>query len=1211
MRRNCWLAACTLYLTAASVVPLPAAHASAPDAKSTPRRGIAVLASSIGSDCSPEDLAAFVQQWHFSPVVIDWAWITAHWDQTDFSALNRFVQLLAAEDIPVAAMYRPRFLNNPTVPTQTDRSGKPAASHGYYICFSSPQARQWGISWGTRILQRCPQINEIIIYNPLNQCQCPACQEAARGNPDAHYDAVWRFLAEAKAAWQQQKAAAKLGVVFVNDPEFWQRGAQVVDIAHPFLFITDDTDMARDAREAGAIRDLLPGKMGSCLAKITWGENDRVSPARLAEFDRMALEGGLPYFFWTFDTLFDPRLYDQKAVAQVLSKDPYLPSTRASQQLPPSASEPPPTSSQPPPAPAQPAVAVGQPGNLTYSAQQIRSISAAVLLERMLHPEPGYWQFAALNALAQKARESDAPTRGQILSLVIAAMKDKSRPIDQRWQCCYVISESRYEQGVPDLIELLLHDDSDIVRSVAAEALGNLAKSANSAAAHDGLLRAARQETSARVLEVLAHHLGPEMPAAQPTPAPAAIPVPAPAPEERIPASASSSYQGVTNPPGGFHGGSLMYSPEQIRITSAEVLLERMLYPQQDYNQFAALNALIQKVNESDPAARDQIMSLVIRTMHDQSRFPYQRWQCCYVISDSRYEQGVPDLIEVLLHDSSDTVRAVAEEALKQFPENKAARDALLEAARQAPASQAPEAFPPQPGAASTAGQPNKLLYTPEQIRGMSTQEFLNRMLQPEPGYQEFAAMNALAQKAKESSPAIRKGILSLVIAAMHDSSRPVYQRYQCCYVLSGCGDERAVPDLVQVLLGDQSDTMRAVAAEALAQFAASAAARDALLQAARRETSPNVLEVLTRRLGKEMPAPRSRPAPAVARPVEELAPAGPPQPPPGPAPPVTEPLPWPFPGDQKSQEIFNNYQQVTDIYVHGALDFIHPAGTPVMAVDSGYVAAIYTNYPDWITHYFFIVTPEKGGREGWCYTHLDPRTFTFKEGDFVHQGQRLGSLVDFSVGNQPGVSHLHLHYVSFTISASGEVKTRSLMDPLYFFDWHDTEPPLLQPLRFVVEDTNRQFQADAAGVVTVGGRADILAAVADSAYPGHLGNLGVPVVMFSISDGTHTMQKLVVDHRGALAEKMQVQPLYLSDEERKAFINPDSFPRYQMLRVTKTDGDGRITPRDARECWDTTALDRAGNPVWPDGQYSVNVYAWDIAGNRAVAGALVRVNNG
>ena len=146
--------------------------------------------------------------------------------------------------------------------------------------------------------------------------------------------------------------------------------------------------------------------------------------------------------------------------------------------------------------------------------------------------------------------------------------------------------------------------------------------------------------------------------------------------------------------------------------------------------------------------------------------------------------------------------------------------------------------------------------------------------------------------------------------------------------------------------------------------------------------------------------------------------------------------------------------------------------------------------------------------------------------------------------------------------------------------------------------------------MVTVSGQVDLLAAVTDSAYPGHMGNLGVPVVMLSISDGTHTMQKLVVDHRGDVGDETQVRPLYLSHEEEKAFFNPDSFPRYQMLRVTKTDGDGRITPRDAAECWDTTARDRAGAPLWPDGEYSVNVYAWDIAGNRAVVGARVRVRN-
>ena len=1378
MRRTCYLLICTVYLITASILLLRAAYASAPDTKAAPRRGIAVLASSIGSDYSPEGLANLVQQWKLSPVVIDWAWITYHWDKTDFAAVNRFLELMAAKKVPVAAMYRPRFLNQPTVPTQVDGAGKPAASHGYYICFSSPEARQWGIAWGTRILQKLPQINEIIIYNPLNQCQCPACQAAARGNPYAQYDAVWKFLAEAKAAWQKQKAGAKLGVVFVNDPEFWRRGAQVVDVAHPFLFITDNTDIAKDAAEASAIRDLLPGKTGPCLAKITWGPNDKVSPARLAEFDKSAAEAGLPYFFWTFDTLSDPSLYDQKAVARLLSTNQLAPTTSTGGKQGPL----PVGAAQLTPAPARevdlPATAsspqpgVGEPGNLMYSPEQIRSISAETFLDRIAIPEPGYQQFAALNALIQKARESDAATRGQVLSLVIAAMKDKSRPVYQRWQCCYVISDSQYEQGVPDLIQVLLHDESEIVRSVAAEALGDLDKNAKSAAAHEGLLEAARQETSPQVRETLAKHLGPDMPAAESRPAPAAIPAPAPAA-----ARAADEEASAASPQPGE------YTREAIRRTSAEAFLERMLNPEPGYWEFAAMNALAQKAKESDAATRGQILSLVIAAMKDKSRPVYQRWQCCYVLSGSGDEQVVPELIEVLLHDESDRVRPAAAEALADFPKSAAAHDALLQAARQDTSPTVREVLARRlgqdlpasaPGTApeAAAGQSKDGNYTAEEIRRTSAEVFLERMLNPEPGYEPFAALNALAQKAKESDAVTRRPMLSLVTAAMEDTSRPVYQRYQCCYVLSGCGDERAVPDLIQVLLHDESDLMRSVAAEALGDLdknAKSAAAHDGLLQAARQETSPQVREVLTRRLSQEMPAAaaggtgppagfmagerdytadeiRDTPvetfldrmaapisgyqwfadlhaltrkaeegdantreairslvtaamkdtsrstyqryqccyvlsglgdervipdliqvmredaglcgfaaealanlakdhnstaahdallqaarqnaevrevvtrrlgeampaAPSVpaAAPVEERAPTGPPEPPPGPARPVEKPLPWPFPGGQEDQIIFNNYQQATDAYIHCGLDFIQPAGTPVTAVDSGYVAAIYTNYPEWTTHYFFIVTPERGGSEGWCYTHLDPRTFTFREGDFVRQGERLGSLVDFSVGNEPGVSHLHLQYVRFSRDASGKVNVHSLLDPLYFFDWKDTEAPVFQPLRFVTEDMSEQFPADAAGVVTVSGRVDVLAAVTDSAYPGHMGNLGVPVVMLSISDRKHTMQKLVVDHRGDVGDETQVKPLYLSDDQKKAFFDPYSFPRYQMLRVTKTDGDGRIEPRDVRECWNTAERDLRGRPLWPNGQYSVNVYAWDIAGNRAVVGAVVQVRN-
>ena len=681
MRLICRLA---ILITASALLLCPA-HAGTPDAKTAPTRGIAVLASSIGSDFTPESLAEFVRQGKFSPVVVDWAWITFHWNHTDFKAVNRFLELMAAQKVPVAAMYRPRFLSNPSVPTQVGVDGKPGVDH-VEICYSDPSAREWGISWGEKILEKCPSFREIIIYNPTNACRCPKCS-ASRANRG--YVAVMGFLSEAKSAWKAKQPAVKLGVVYMPVPEFWKAGLPIIDIAHPYLLIRTTIDPAKGVADIQTVRSIVKEKMGSCLGKITWEPPDKVPIEKLKTVDDLAGKAGIPYTFWTFDTLFNSSLYDPKAVARVMGMDP----------------------------------------------------------------------------------------------------------------------------------------------------------------------------------------------------------------------------------------------------------------------------SAVDKLTGNKPTA-----------------------------------------------------------------------------------------------------------------------------------------------------------------------------------------------------------------------------------------------------------AARSTPAPARA--VEEMAPSGPPQPPPGPKHPVAKPLPWPFPGGQEDQHIFNNYQQPTDSYIHCALDFFRPAGTPVTAVGPGYVAAIYTNYPQWTTHYFFIVTPKKGGDRGWCYTHLDPQTFTFKEGDFIKQGQLLGKLVKFSIGDKPDTDHLHLHYVTFTKDASGKVDVHSLLDPLYFFDWKDTEPPVFQPLRFVSEGATRQFQADSSGVITVNGKVDILAAITDSAYPGQMGNFGVPVVMLSISDGTHTIQKLVLDHRGDVGDRLHTKPLYFSREEKKAYINPGSFPRYQVLRVTETDGDGKITPKDADECWDTTALDSAGKPLWPDGRYSVNVYAWDIGNNRGVAGAIVQVEN-
>ena len=850
MRCTC-LAVCAVYLITASTLLLRPAYAGTPDTKAPPERGIAVLASSIGSDISPEGLAEFVQQGKFSPVVVDWAWITYHWNHTNFAAVNRFLELMAARKVPVAAMYRPRFLSNPTVPTQVAQDGKPGVDHAE-ICYSDPSARKWGISWGEKILDKCPSFKEIIIYNPLNNCHCSKCTAASKSG--AH-TAVMGFLSEARSAWRAKQPGVKLGVVYMPVPEFWKAGLAVVDVAHPYLRVREDIDPAKDVANIQAVRSIVKEKMGSCLGKVTWGATEKISMSKLKAIDSLARENGVPYFLWTFNDLFRSNKYDPKAVAQALDRG--------------------------------------------------------------------------------------------------------SSPVGAH---------------------------TDVVTSV-------------------------RQ---------------PEL-------------------------SDASAEQASTSTPEGI--------PAEIRTT---------------------------------------------------------------------------------------------------------------------------------------------------------VDEYLHKMDNPDPGSGRFDALNGLVQKVKEADPETRRFMLATLLEAMMDTSRNV-NRFQCCRVIRACKYEEGIPYLIEVLQKDRSEMMRSVAAEALAGFAGNAAAHDALVEAARTETSTRVRETLAKHLGKDMPALEARPAPALttavptpaqATAVLELAPSGPPTPPPGPAKPVAKPLPWPFPGDHKAQKIYNNYQQATDRYIHAALDFLHKAGTPVTAVAPGYVAAIFTNYPKSNTLHCFIVTPEKDGNRGWCYVHLDPSTFTFKEGDFISQGQVLGKLVDFS-----GVDHLHLHYVSFTREASGKVEVRSILDPLYFFDWEDTIPPSFQPLRFMLEGTMQQFQADSSGVITVQGKVDILAAITDSAYPGHRCNLGVPVVMLSISDGTHTMQKLVLDHRGDVGESRRTKPLYLTHEEKKAFLT-SSYPCYHILLVAKTDGDGKIGPEDAKECWDTTAKGPDGKPLWPDGEYSVNVYAWDISGNRAVVGAIAQVRN-
>ncbi|MHC4598927.1 MAG: hypothetical protein ACYS47_07975, partial [Planctomycetota bacterium] len=99
-------------LLASAVLLAPAARAGSPRLKAgKPYRGVAFLSSAVGSDVSQEEIETFCKECRIDFVVIDFAWITFHWERTDKEAVERLAVSLGEKGIVVGAMYRPRALS--------------------------------------------------------------------------------------------------------------------------------------------------------------------------------------------------------------------------------------------------------------------------------------------------------------------------------------------------------------------------------------------------------------------------------------------------------------------------------------------------------------------------------------------------------------------------------------------------------------------------------------------------------------------------------------------------------------------------------------------------------------------------------------------------------------------------------------------------------------------------------------------------------------------------------------------------------------------------------------------------------------------------------------------------------------------------------------------------------------------------------------------
>jgi peptidoglycan LD-endopeptidase LytH len=181
-------------------------------------------------------------------------------------------------------------------------------------------------------------------------------------------------------------------------------------------------------------------------------------------------------------------------------------------------------------------------------------------------------------------------------------------------------------------------------------------------------------------------------------------------------------------------------------------------------------------------------------------------------------------------------------------------------------------------------------------------------------------------------------------------------------------------------------------------------------------------------------PAPAS-PARAPAKlppPPEQRLPAPQPITPPAPVPPSLAPphaprkslaLAMPIAGLDPAK-LTDTFHEMRDGHRHEALDIMAPRGTPVVAVDEGNVAKLFTSQRGGLTVYQF-----NDARDlCYYYAHLERYAKGLKEGTLLRRGEVLG-YVDSTGDASPGAPHLH--FAVFRLGPEREWWKGTPIDPL------------------------------------------------------------------------------------------------------------------------------------------------------------------------------------
>jgi peptidoglycan LD-endopeptidase LytH len=128
-----------------------------------------------------------------------------------------------------------------------------------------------------------------------------------------------------------------------------------------------------------------------------------------------------------------------------------------------------------------------------------------------------------------------------------------------------------------------------------------------------------------------------------------------------------------------------------------------------------------------------------------------------------------------------------------------------------------------------------------------------------------------------------------------------------------------------------------------------------------------------------------------------------------------------------RADQLMPSFSQVRGTRPHEAIDILAPRGTPIVAVEDGKIAKLFTSEAGGLTVYQF----DPASRYAYYYAHLDRYEEGLADGQSLRRGQVIGYVG--STGNADPKAP-HLHFAIFRLGAERRWWQGTAIDPYPVF---------------------------------------------------------------------------------------------------------------------------------------------------------------------------------